>query len=116
MTPEQVTNLLDQLGQRLGPAGQHVFELAVRQVFIDGFTMLILTAIFLAVLGWSVPRIYAWAQDGGDDRAMLGVIAGAVYVLVGICLLIGDLAYIPAMLNPEYAALMNILRAVSGTH
>lgn len=34
MSPDDLAKILDELGKRLGPTGQHVFELAVRNVVI----------------------------------------------------------------------------------
>lgn len=47
MTPEQIIQLLDQLGAKLEGPAKYVFELAVRQVVIDGVysLLVVLTAI-----------------------------------------------------------------------
>ena len=42
MNPEDIIRLLEELATRLTPAAQHVFELAARQVVIDGIWNLLI--------------------------------------------------------------------------
>ncbi len=113
MTADDLAKILDMLGQRLGPTGQYVFGLAVRQVYIDAAT----SAVFL--IGWVLlglvvgPRLYRYVTEDGQSayssRDIGGVIVAVVYGLVGIMVLLVAAFAIPAVLNPEYAAIRDIL-------
>src|SRR5258708_17084678 len=52
MSGEELAKILDELGQRLGPAGSHVFGLAVRQQFITGaiWSVVLLGSAFVGVV------------------------------------------------------------------
>lgn len=134
MTPEQITNLLDQLGQRLGPAGQHIFDLAVRQVYIDAAIGLGFSLVALAITLWGTLKAVQFTkahwvkaheayQNGTgysrkpdwDDYVIPWAFVGFVLFFVAGFLVWVALASLSSLLNPEYAALMNILRAVGGT-
>ena len=73
MNPDDIARILDDLGQRLGPTGEYVFSLAVRQVYIDAFAGLLCWLAFAVINAFLV---------------------------------------IPDVLNPEYAALRDILGAI----
>ena len=111
MTAEQLSKILDELGQRLGPAGEHVFQLAVRQSWINGLlfviggVLLILTSVAVFSLAWR------WTRETYEKEIARGVFgffclvgsgAGAVMVMTSLSIL----------LNPEYAAIRDLLSAV----
>ena len=58
MNATDLSSTFDELGKRLGPAGQHVFELAVRQVYVDAATAAIAFITVVVVGVASGPRIY----------------------------------------------------------
>lgn len=106
MTPDDLTKLLDALTARLGPTGQHVFDLAVRQVILTnalsllgGSAAMVLTIILARV----AYRLY---PSGPWDLAALGSC-----VAFGVALLVILRAVVP-LLNPEYAAIQELLRAI----
>jgi hypothetical protein len=111
MDPEEVIRLLDALDTRLGPTGRYIFDLAVRQVYIEaalGVILLGLVALGSAILGrW----LYRWveADSYGGGREYLAYIlyltvGGLAVVLAGIAV-----GHIVPALNPEYAAIRDIL-------
>jgi uncharacterized protein involved in response to NO len=108
MNADDLAKILDELGKRLGPTGSHVFELAVRQVYINAGTAVVCLAIVVA-LGWiATPRLYRWQQDGNDRDivcAILGIVYGFVAVIVGLMALIA----VPLVFNPEYAAIRDLI-------
>lgn len=126
MNPDDIARILDDLGQRLGPAGQYVFGLAVRQAFIDGLLQTGIAVVGLTVVGVVVlaaARISRrqWARESADKRDsyyskpdildyvfpwMLGGIGGVFAVGFLLILLMTGLL---KLLNPEYAALTDIL-------
>lgn len=128
MHPEDVARILDDLGQRLGPAGEYVFGLAVRQAFIDGIlgtlvgVGLFVGVLVIAVIGARHIRIEwarkcAQADSYSSADPVLGVgfpaaIGGLVLALPGGFAVVQLLVALPKLLNPEYAALMDILSRI----
>lgn len=119
---DDIIKLLDELSKRLSPAEQHIFELAVRQQAIDALTSLIISTIVIIVL--SVIIILAW-KDGNNrydknhetnlDVNWTIVFGGGFVLLAVIAITIGFLPQnITKLLNPEYAALKDILSQVTG--
>ena len=114
MTPEQLAQILDELGTRLGPTGQHVFELAVRQVYINAAVVGIIFGVWLLITLVAAVPAYRWSQSGNSysDR---GFVLGTISVFWGIgglLLFIMVVIYVPSIFNPEYAAIRDILSAI----
>ena len=61
MNPEDVGKILDEIGERIGPAGEYAFELAVRQQLITGalWTVLWAGVIALCVIAvrWALRKV-----------------------------------------------------------
>lgn len=116
MSADELSKLLDELGKRLGPTGQHVFDLAIRQVIIDGAIGVGLLALFSIATIVMVPRVYRWTKGGdgyhSDDRGMVASIVGLVWSIVGAFVLLNGIWELSRLLNPEYAALRDILGAI----
>lgn len=121
MTPTQISDLLDQLTTRLGPTGAHVFELAVRQQYINAginlgwALLLVIVAIAFVCMAVHFARRYLGAppnkRDGSYiEAAILFIVCAAI--ALGFALAAVTTA-LPILLNPEYAALQDLLRAVS---
>lgn len=117
MTPDQLAQILDDLGKRLGPTGQHVFELAVRQVYINAgvATVMVLATAIVGIV--ALPRLMRWQQldqSSTGDRGIVVMILGFLYGALGLIVLVFAFFTIPSVLNPEYAALRDILSAIGG--
>jgi len=100
MNPDDLAKILDELGQRLGPTGSHVFELAVRQQVILGVIGLV-AGVTLVALGIIV-GFWEW-------RKQPPIIFGPVIAGVSI---LPFLVALPLLLNPEYAAIRDLLGAL----
>jgi len=115
MNPDDLARILDELGRRLGPAGEHVFALAVRQVYIDAAIAMVFLSIPLVVLAATARRVYHWQQDGDSysDREITTIFyVVGLGVWIGLALLYAFIV-VPRLLNPEYAAIQNLLRAIA---
>lgn len=134
MNPDDLARILDELGQRLGPTGEYVFALAVRQVYIDS-VLSVLTGVGLTVAATIVLRAIKgkvaadWARWNAlpqqeqrypylnNKPDILGgslwwfVVPGLMFAL-GPLLITNGLSRFP---NPEYAALRDILGAIGGS-
>lgn len=187
MTADEIGRILDELGDRLGPAGSHVFELAVRQQIVTGalWTVVLLVAAVTAALvavgavrrvrrlettisdidrqidaarekyavtaegvrqfrdekekaeldamtpkaraawyeqmvgvlnfssyGYGSPTISAdlyKLRDANGNRLFVAGIAG---LTAAVCLVFAFLGPVPAVLNPEYAAIRDLIGAI----
>lgn len=121
MTPEELGRLLDELGQRIGPAGEHVFQLAVRQAVIDGvigiifgLTLVIGTGvIFVKAVKWILSRESTSSYN--DDALDKGFPIGIMSLPAGLLIATGFVSLssgISSLLNPEYAAIRDILSRI----
>ena len=104
MNPDDLARILDELGRRLGPAGEHVFALAVRQQIING-VFGVIAALILMIVG-VVFVVVGRRQIDSDGFEWF---AGGVAWIIAAIALIGGLSL---LLNPEYAAIRELLSAV----
>lgn len=114
MSAEDLARLLDQLGQRLGPTGERVFALAVRQVWIDGLLGVGAAVVAAAFMFIALPRLYRWGRsgDGYSTRDLEAVVAGLIVVLIGGLIVANGVYALSRLLNPEYAAIRDLLGAI----
>ena len=118
MNADDLAKILDELGQRLGPTGEHVFQLAVRQVYIDATIQIVFGGIALvlltAIAGIGTRLLLAWYRASQDiTDAAFGVCLGLIVLGLPATFAAGAVATAAAkLLNPEYAALRDILGAI----
>ena len=123
MNPDDLARILDELTSRLGPGGEYVFGLAVRQKIIEGIVglSLILVLIGIAVVvslvaRWRINLENAKYPDPASDYHLgLGwkVLAHAViWSLTAAVVAAVGLGAMTNLLNPEYAALTDILSRI----
>lgn len=117
MNADEIARILDELGQRIGPTGEYVFGLAVRQAIIGGVVGLVASLVALVAAGLALR--FAWRQyQSCECRRVsysvcgwepIGVAVGIVSALVGFCavVVLADSTF--RLLNPEYAALRDLL-------
>jgi cellulose synthase/poly-beta-1,6-N-acetylglucosamine synthase-like glycosyltransferase len=115
MTPEQLTQFLDELGNRLGPTGSHVFDLAVRYQIISSCISILLalaTAImFTALAKWIWKKREEMSDE--DDIAVVSAIVCIAYPLLMMIPVLFVFASMNRLLNPEYSAIQDILSRLS---
>lgn len=120
MTADELGKILDELGQRLGPTGQHVFQLAVRQIIIEGIIGLIagVVLVVLSVELWRKGKTWilsretnSYSDDALDKGMPIGFMSlGLAFPFgFGLFLVYGALT---TLTNPEYAALRDILSRI----
>lgn len=119
MTPEELGRLLDELGQRIGPAGEYVFQLAVRQAIAEGviglITGLVLIAGTIAIstkaTRWVLRQEMGHYSDAFDRAFPIAILSVPTAFLLAMgWLLAAD--SITALINPEYAAIRDILSRI----
>ena len=116
MNAEELAKILDELGERLGPTGEYVFSLAVRQVTLEGWFLFVpLVFIGLVFLATAIGIVVAWLRDkisasSESDAFFVAALCGIMGVLFWF---ISHMSLIK-ILNPEWAALEKILEKVIG--
>jgi hypothetical protein len=104
---EDVIEIIDELGRRIEGPAKHVFELAIRQVYVEAVSALLFWLV-LSVLMAAAARYYFRLYKRGDDvidgpmLVFMGTIFGGVAWLVSTVFV---LATVPALLNPEWRAI-----------
>lgn len=114
MDTDEILKILDELGQRLTPAGKYVFELAIRQQVIDGVYSLVVGITFI-VIGLA---LYRWGSRNNKDweipsPANLSMIAGPVILGIAVIFLLTS-EFATKIFNPEYAALRDLIKTLTG--
>jgi hypothetical protein len=117
MNPEDVGKILDEIGERIGPAGAYAWEITVRQVLIDGAVWSLVGLI--AIVGGVVVALAGHRHDARikerkrqDPYNYETTLDGLRYIgalpMAGIGLFL--LARFGAsLLNPEYYAMVRLL-------
>ena len=114
MNADDLVRLLDELGQRLGPTGEYVFALAVRQVYVDA--AIYIGAWLVVVIGLAIVArpLYRWTQDdrSSGERGLAAALGAMCAGFVLVILTVAALLSLASLLNPEYAALRSLLGSV----
>lgn len=134
MTPEELGQFLDQIGNRVGPAGQHVFEIAVRQQATYAVVGLLFAGLWcwfaLIVTLYFVKRGFKetkletkWVEEHPNaSEKQNPYYESYIWYLIALiplgCLALPLFLIIPdkliVLLNPEYNALIDILSHLPG--
>jgi len=112
-TKEEIMEMLHQIGDVAQVAGTHMYNLALKQVYVDvaAWLTLLVIILFLRALSEHLFNKSKAANDLPDYNVLIrgsigvGIIA-IVFSLVFI--VIGIPTIIQAIINPEYAALLKL--------
>jgi len=112
MDEQTILRLLEQLSERLEGPGRYVFELAVRNALIMGVSWLLLGlllgALALVLLLYARRQAHESAVMDEPDGFLAAVFGmAAVGLAVFLCVVA-----VPSLLNPEYAALKDLLSSL----
>lgn len=125
MNPEDVGRILDEIGERIGPAGAYAWEITVQRIIWEGVLgvvigSLILVAVFLTARRGhryiirrrdekaTRQRPYYESDDDLDTIMPIGFLWASTSVAVGLA---GFEVYagILKLSNPEYSAMVRLL-------
>ena len=111
MNPDDIARILDDLGRRLGPAGEYAFSLAVRYEFTSA-AISVAFGLLLAVAS-AIGIVVAWRYDDESGASFPIRIFGGLFGSIGgvVGLSVSAIA-LPNLLNPEYAAIRSLLWAI----
>lgn len=113
---EEIFSRLDALASKLGVAGAHLWEVLVRQAYVD-FIEVTVAMIVLPAIGYASYRAFGKYESdykGGDVSEALA--AGSLVLALGAAL--GSLIMLAVwidslgnLFNPEYYALQKVMEA-----
>ncbi|ALA13110.1 membrane protein [Bacillus phage TsarBomba] len=120
---DKLGGFIDELAKQLGVAATHVYEVLVKQQFVDGVSLLVKALIWLVVVAivWFLVNkliIKKWEMfaDEGIEVLFGFVIAGAIVFTIIVAwneidwITLG----IKKLMNPEYYALQDLMDFVKG--
>lgn len=119
---DKIGGFIDELAKQLGVAASHVYEVLVKQQYVDGIGLLVKSGIWIIVMiiAWVVLTklvFKKWDRYYEDVQVALGLLTTAVLVgtVVMTFILIGDVTLgIKKLLNPEYYALEDLMQFIQG--
>jgi tellurite resistance protein TehA-like permease len=112
MDADELALILDELESRVEGPGKYLFDLAVREVLLTSILYLILFAVVATSLLYILYRIYRWSRvphERYEDREFPLVFGGLFILTVVIFGSWIAVSSIVRLLNPEYAAISDIL-------
>ena len=110
MTPEQVEQIIEMLSEKLGPLGEHVWAVYMRQVYVDAVgallwlvAFLVGSAIFVKAARW------VCANSSDYDKNVFAFFLYAGAMACGVAVLCALTFGVLRILNPEYHAIQMLL-------
>lgn len=119
--PETVAQVLDVLGEKFGATGAHLWEVMVRQQYINSVTLCFgfaAAAALIAVLALTGRHfLRKFIDDPADEfcefaAATSFIVAGIVALATAATFFIAINDIIMGFMNPEYGALEEVLRTI----
>lgn len=113
---QEILSRLDALAAKLGVAGNHLWELSIRQQKIGGIEEIIFSGILIILaisFGFWAKREFPKANRRSEDPigAVLLLFVSVGVFIIGAALLFGG---INSLLNPEYFAFEHITKLLLG--
>ena len=118
---ERSSGFIDKASQTLGQTAAHVYEVLVKQQFVEGIGSLVSIAlfgvVFIAGMKWYIDLVKKpWKEDSDDQFpiVLLGlVIAGVGGLVLGFA--VGEVSIaIQKLINPEFFAIKFIFETAKG--
>lgn len=126
MNNVDVSKIIDQLKEALGPISQQVMEAYIRQQMVVGVQSLVSAAaalVVMATMGYVSKRLWSWARAGWDGHPGDEDWAFAHFLPIG-CLVVTAFAFFFAvgqiengvahLVNPTYYAIQDLLSNLPG--
>lgn len=106
---KELLDRLDLLGAKLGVATAHIYDVLVRQAYVNAWRLTVLAVLLGIASGccFNLGRRYATMEE--RDQRMVS------FIVSGFLLIIGTLVAFHAagrLLNPEYYAIQEIMEAL----
>lgn len=113
MNADNVNQILDALAARFGSTGAHLWLVLQRQAYVEFYVALAWCALAIGICAAIWRKSVASWKDPLDEESSVVFAVGGVLCMVGLVVAtIGLFVALPGVLNPEYFALREILRAL----
>lgn len=116
---QEILQRLDALAAKLGVTATHLWAVLVRQAYVE-FATSVAFAVIIAIATYGFVRVvrHGIAQEWYDDYDGLPqIFTGIVGIVLGVCwlvALVGVVQGIGYLINPEYFALHEVIKALGG--
>lgn len=118
---EDFGSVIDELAKQMGVAAEHIYEVIVRQQYVEGISGLIgsglffIFAIILMIVSLkSRKRLLNEGYADGSDMIAFRWIGIVISFIIVIVVLFTTIAYLKMLLNPEFYALKDIMELIRG--
>jgi len=112
MDPNKLGEYIDQITQRLSPAGKVIWEAAIRHTIAESIASLALIVLGL-ILGLTMLIVgYRHAEwQYGTTWEVLTIFGGVLSLIAIVFVFVGGATLIPDLIAPEYRVITNLLNA-----
>lgn len=121
---DKLGGFIDELAKQLGVAATHVYEVLVKQQFVDGVSLLLKAAVWIGItlLVWFIVNKFViknWKRWEYQEEVqfLLGLVIAAAIIMsciVGWNVVDWITLGVKKLLNPEYYALQDLMDFVKG--
>jgi len=106
LDPTLVNKTIEALAVKLGPLGQRLWEVYIRQCIIDGVIGTAVSWAFMAfILLYATNRLLKFEDLTDNDKAFFAILL-CIFALAAFVL---GLSYLRYLINPEYFAVQRLL-------
>lgn len=115
MNPEDIGRILDEIGERIGPAGEYAWRIAVAHESLSSWIALLVPlsafviALVVLVVGIRLVSVGGWGEETPTAGALTVMIGGFASLFTGIALLSVVGTELPDALIPEWGVLRQLV-------
>ncbi len=115
MLAEDVAGILNVLAERFGTTVEHLWSVMVLQARVEAIQVIIALLTFLAVGMFVIRWIFAHDFEDGEEESVARGLRVTAYLVVGFLLFLAVIERgVTGLVNPEYWALEQVLKLLSG--
>ena len=110
MNPEDVANVFDEIGERVGPLGAQTAEILVRGTFAESLAWVIAGGVFTLII-LSITAYMIGKAGSDDDKIFVVVLSFFAFLFIAAPMIFLNLVGVVA---PDYVAIKHVLEAIAG--
>lgn len=125
MSANDIIKILDELMSRLSGSAQYVFKIAVKQSYIDGFSDLLFTLLFVGIVCFCLKKILDFNKVLRDNKYNDTIMKENIeiyrrivcWIVLPFAIILGIVFLTLAIehfINPEYYAIKDIIKMIMG--
>lgn len=112
MKPEEIGRILDEIGERLGPAGEYAWAKTVQYISIQAWAgiglaiFVVMIAAFLTIRGFQKAT---WSDDGPTRYDLMAMTGSAILFMAFFIMAVSGPELVSRALVPEGALIKDLL-------